>query len=56
MPPPAPCTTRDSSSIQMEVEKAKTMNATTEKESPMSNAGRRPCRSDTRPQKGALIS
>src|SRR6185312_13402077 len=56
VPPPAPCTARDSSSSQYESAYAKTTYAIAEAPSPMRSAGLRPYRSDTRPQSGALTS
>jgi len=56
VPPPAPWMIRDRKSSSSEFAKANPTYAIPLAAIPTSNAGRRPKRSDTRPQKGALTS
>ena len=56
MPPPVPCTMRHRNRSQTEFAKPKTQNAAADALRLTSSAGRRPYRSETRPQIGAETS
>ena len=56
VPPPAPWMMREANSSHTLVASPKTVYAAADAKSPISSAGRRPYRSDTRPQRGAEIS
>lgn len=56
VPPPSPCTTREIKSSATDPAKAKITYATAESSSPVMIAGRRPYRSEKRPQNGAHAS